>query len=375
MDFQTQKSGLVDLIGQLLSESFAIEQTFSQMNLQEIGELIEDKRDQFESPDALSDAFIQKMESFEKCKSTYCLILLELEFQNTTELPDQILCELLETLAPGPSIAINDEEDSMSEKTMIGLGISRSLPSHAEKLEEDFPILEPISPLLSHEPESTRSAYAQGFVDLAALLQEWQSSAMHNIQPSHFGRVIAQNLCWGLECELFTRIQTGLESLWEKRSEYITPLLVQTGRSIELIPELKTTIEEQASANPQWLFEARFPAQGMVTSLRYFMSVPDLAAFNPAPLDLAGLVLLFGHGADLGFQFHNRLGLKGLAQEEVLELAFRLTRIQRLKAKVLSPHHEWDESHFHTIEEDINACESLVLKLSCEDVKHLQEVA
>lgn len=378
MELHTENSGLQDLIRSLLNETFAVEQGFNMLSLTEIGQLIEEARDQFENPDSLSEPFLQKLESFERCKATYCLLLLELEMQNVSEIPQVSLGELLGS-APQimPMLSIEDH-DAMGEKTMIGMGIAK-FETHAEKMEEDIPVMEPISPMLSHEvaPETeAKSEIAKGFISLTQQLRELRQAPGGSIDSSSVDRTIAQTLCWTLEAELFGRIKETLNRFWLVRTDAISQLIQPSAsKGVELVPALKNALEEQALQYSDWLYEARFPVQGIVTSLRYFLSVPNAETFSPAPLDLAGLLLFFGHNETLGVSLHNHLGAQGLSTTQVMELAFRLTRVQRLKAKVLSPHTEWEDNYFHQLEEDIQACMHLVLKLWCGDTKDLRSVA
>lgn len=328
MQLQMQNSGLEDLLRILISEPFAVEHGFADMNLDEVGLLLENLQESF-----------GKTESFEKCKSTYCLLLLELDLLHR-EIPTQALSELVQVSVP-------------------------------EKIEEEFPILEPITPPFKPTREDTvwssfaakaKAEPAKNFAALAEELKQWAPASMKVGETKR--RLIAQSLCWAIEAELFRFLKPGLVDFWPVRNEPIHRHLNKTGSVFDLAPDLKTSLEGQSKEYGEWLYESRFPIQGLITSLRYLLSVPNLEKFNPAPLDLATLILLFS----------KQLKFTGLQEEETTEFVFRLSRLQGLKAKVFSPHQEWKEADLHLLEEDVSACAELLVKLHGEE-GHLQSVA
>lgn len=92
---ETEVAGesLGDIITELLQEPYAREQHLAEVTLDQLGKLLEEAAEEFESPNLPADLASQA-KSYERCKDAYCRILLELESQGVPAGADETLDQL-----------------------------------------------------------------------------------------------------------------------------------------------------------------------------------------------------------------------------------------------------------------------------------------
>jgi len=84
---------LADHIEQLLEESYATQSAFSDLSIEQVGQVIDEARESFESSEDSSPAFLTEKASYEKCVEMYCTILMAIEALNRP-MPEETLGEL-----------------------------------------------------------------------------------------------------------------------------------------------------------------------------------------------------------------------------------------------------------------------------------------
>lgn len=349
MEPNTQ-SAIPELIEKLLREDFAEKNGFVNLNLESIGKILEETREGFEHPNTLSPEFLAEMESYERCKSTYCLLLLQYELLNYQDLPEQSLSQLQNPVDSVPDF-IADEENSMSEKTMLHIGISGPLvrvPSNEGKLGT--------------------------YLSIAHLLSQARERKDIKISETHSIRI--QGLChlFDLESEVFRFFLPLLACFWPQKKAAILELLDGKSHGFEFHPSLKSGLEILAKSHREWLAEEKFPLAACVNSLKYVFGVQQLEKFKPALLDVSILTLLFGRESEMGeVPIINRLGVP-FSDAQAVEFAFRLTRLQKSKAKLSSISNEIAPDDLIQIQDDCAALKKL-FETESAATEHLQGVA
>ncbi len=97
------QNNLTVLIQELLREPYANEQDFGDATIEGLGALLEEAAEELEQPN-LPPEILPLQASYERCKDTYCRILMEAELQNISPLPTQLLKELSGGAAKAPEL-------------------------------------------------------------------------------------------------------------------------------------------------------------------------------------------------------------------------------------------------------------------------------
>lgn len=344
------KSGLRDLLTAFLRDPFVQSQNLRDLNLEEIGTFFEG---QDEAPHT-------DIAGFERAKSHYCLILLELELLGFTDSPVEPLSVFyasmggerekeVELPSELPDLSFPPTEIVLDQFVLPG---GSALESSISKDTSWKTLL-----------NSIQSPSGRAYFELSRTLT-LAGSFPRSIRSEDLDRLNAQCQIWSIECELFERTKPALMHFWPHRDTHISRILCQNGRAYDFHPGLKEGLENFAKNHPDWLYENKFPISGILSSLRYLMSVPAIEKFVPAAIDFAALILLFGRNSEYGAQLiYNVLGISGISGEEILELSARLSRLQRLKAKILNPHQPLTTSISETVRSDAAAALPLVLRI------------
>lgn len=191
------------------------------------------------------------------------------------------------------------------------------------------------------------------FLDAANYFKNLRAKHVFALNPLLLDRLVIQHLCFAVEERAVQTLGPALAEFWEKRGESIQRLLDPAATKLCLNSQLREGLETLARTHEEWLEAGRLPFHAIFNSLRYLFSLNDQKRFQPSAFEMGTLILLFGQDEEVGgFALKNELRLQGLMQSEVLELAFRLFRIQKLKSMVLKPRLEFEPIWNQTAEED-----------------------
>lgn len=239
------------------------------------------------------------IESYRRCQDIYCRLLLELESE----------------------------------------GLSAALDEPIGRLAD-----EPSEPI-------PRPAPADWMVAADALLEPGGSGMPEGIAL----RLRGQALVAALETGCHDRLLRGIENLWNERVAATRSLLSEKSGEMGLHPELLLALEELARHHGEWLYRGTFSYSRLIEALRYLTAFPLREQFTPALFDYGALILLFGQDAFLGaFPLRNVMRLEGLDTGELVELAFRLSRVQKLKSKFALATSELLPQHLPCLQKDLD---------------------
>ena len=351
MDSSTEAVGEISSeLTSLLAEPFALEEGLIEMTLDEVGDYLESVRERFEKASGLPEA----KESFEKVRDNYCSIMLKLESLQLTCLTRDILGELVRR-NEGTVTVIGEQADPVPIDEIPSL--TEENPPPAENPDEPDVGPRLLSPLL---PEP------QKFFDMAVFF----ASNRHQFpfDSNLFDRLIWHHFLSAMECETSLRLKSGIQTVWRKKTRHIHFLLNLEARKIELKPKLSVWIKALEASMGDWLYEGRFPTNGVLNSLRFILASHNAEDFIPSPLESASLLLFFGHDLKIGdLALKNILKCEGLDGAEVIELSLHLMKAQKLKNKVLTMGLPIDESLFTGIVPWLERVFSLLSKLRFND--------
>ena len=112
-------------------------------------------------------------------------------------------------------------------------------------------------------------------------------------------------------------------------------------------------IQNHQNQFADWLYDAKFPELAALHCLRYLVLTPTIKELHPSVFELATFIYFWGALADLNTEslFHQSEGPQ-LSQDQMIEIAFRLFRLDRVKAYANNFNCELSSRHFRKTEED-----------------------
>jgi hypothetical protein len=316
------RAAVRELIDRLLSESFAREHGLADRDLKEVAKLFEGESLSEEGSEAPHD------ESFERCRSTYCLLLMELETQGLTE-------DAITPLKAWSSGAENPAADPkphgvpplpQAKAPPLPKPARRADPPPAKVPEGDEPVVE-----LSGPPKE--------YLRIAQYFQSWLGVSSAPFGSDYVERLIGQNLCFSLESQCHRTLRHALERFWGQRQTAIESLMTRSDEDVlDFEPAVLEALNKLAEQHRFWLGENRFPHSAVRHAMRYLFARPQADDFAPSLIEAGTLILFFGNpGAIGGKQLGNELGAEGLGADDTIELAFRLIHLQRARNTLLIP--------------------------------------
>jgi len=405
-------SAVQDLIDQLLAESFAVANNFATLSLDQVGEILEQAQTEMANLSGEPSDVQNAIDSFERCKLSYCTLLLELETGHLEVEKAGTLWDMRfqsEAASPQPeplplppaedasSLSVVDADESFMkpvapppipvpvmpplEDVIEPMALEALAPpvEHNEgTMVADIsdldltaiptpPPLEPAPMNETPEEEPSESSFtfsdilspvstqrAQDFWRLSEYFRSLRNSKQFPFEEGYIDRLVGQNYCFAVEAECHERLIPKLEKFWPTRQAAINALVDTKSQKFELQPVLKAAINQLAESHLDWLFEAKFPHPGILNSLRYILASHELKKFKPTLLDIGVLFFLFGQEGTLGgFPLHNRLDVLELERDEVTEIAFKLFRIQKLRNRCIAVAPELNSSHLEVLKDDV----------------------
>lgn len=300
-------SQLATLVQELLVQPYAQTRNLAAASWEKVCALMEGSGLTSSTPldEGLSD-------NFEKCRATYCLILMELEALGITPAPDQTMSSWFGATA---------ETKEVNGPTQDYWAVANYF-AHLSESELPFP-----------------KEYAE--------------------------RLRGQNLSFAIEAECQRILLAQLPMFWNLRQEAIGQVASEA-EAFAIQKSLRKALDEMATKHAAWLGDKKFPYTVASLALRYVFARLSPQDFLPAPSEAATLILFFGHTGKLGdWQCCNELGLGGLDFLEVVELSFRLFHAQRLRKRFLSVGEAFDANALKAVIEN----SSRIIELS-QKVRH-----
>ncbi len=401
-----------ELLGCLFNEPFFLNNTFKDLSFEDVGLVLEES---FGGTENLN-------ESYDACKSTYCLMLIELDLNGDSDLPkilrenpmnDMVHLAIWPSVSESPVVLdlplVLPMEELIAEQVMISTDILEGAPIFELLAETSNPLGE-ISPNiesdgsaviiansdLDNRPTSSSdltsevipkeefsfiapeviSSFAeltpvtalnistetpknsddmttlgQDYFKLAALFKLNLNTHSIPISPSTSERATIQFLVAACELELFKTLHEGLIALWPEREIKIQGLL-KVG-TFTFNDEISQVIQNHQNQFADWLYDAKFPELAALHCLRYLVLTPTIKELHPSVFELATFIYFWGALADPNTEslFHQSEGPQ-LSQDQMIEIAFRLFRLDRVKAYANNFNCELSSRHFRQTEED-----------------------
>ena len=308
-----------ELLGQLLIEPFALKNSFENFTLEDIGLMLEEPLG--DDPHLVED--------FDDCKSTYCLLLLELEILGYSDLPiilKQQPLKALEHLAIKPADSRGSNVDT--------------IPKIAE---------------ISSEENTTRTFKAatllESYLNIAESFSSKKIDAVLSVTNEARDRATIQFLIASCEIAVFERLKTDLIQLWPSRQERILELIEDNAFNFK--DEISQVLQVHERRYPQWLFDDRFPKLGALHCLRYLTLTKSVESLHPSVFELGSFIYFWGalkETPSKGTEAY--INLSGLNKEQQIEVAFRLFRLDRIKASALNFNRELPSHLLQMAQED-----------------------
>ena len=343
-----------EFIADLLGNALAERNGFTELTLEQIGVRLGDLgQDLIDAAEGLTEH-----EDFEKCKSSYCMILIELELGDQSDFPTQTLAELAFP-AEGPEDS--DEPTGTDERMEAQLFAPES---------QSEPTSLPVA------PSPTGKSVGRELCKFGTPLL--YTRRIENLRDSlgHLRKLTGQAFCFAVEAEGDHRIASSLNENWAECQSQIASLTQHTGGNFELLPQLKDGLIAISQNCKSWLYEGNLPFGAFNNALRFLNSIREPGKMHFAPIEISALLLFFGQDGDLnGIELRNRLRVTGLSGDQIIELSFRLSRIQRFRALIVSVHSEFSEEQFKILEEDFYTVVPLLEQLRFLTNETVQQVA
>jgi hypothetical protein len=313
------------LIRQMLAEPFAVNRNLSTLTLDASGKIFEEAEVFFSSMDP-SDPM---RTSYERCKEIYLTALMLLETGGSSHaqwtLGQWLLAPPVVKAAPIPIAAEPATSNPDSEVRFL-------------------------------------SSLANEIYQLSKWFASQATSNSGRPEPRQMLRLQVQHLCLATEVEVEDRLQIVLDRVWKDRESLFAPLFERKTASIELHPSAQMRITGLAERYPQWLPDGKFPFAPFFNAMRYCHTLTGAEHFHPSLLESAMFLLLFGlpRGQSIGSPV---LETKGIPEEHVVELAFRLIRMQKSRNHTLSPYQSTDRVLVETTLLDMRKAIFLLAKI------------
>lgn len=209
---------------------------------------------------------------------------------------------------------------------------------------------------LETPPSALTCVLAEEYWQLAHFLKGMNDRGRWPLPPAHITKLVAQGLCFALESECALRFEKAIKSFWSKREVAIRGVLDEGNRKFELGPALRNAIDQAAGDHTEWLLEGKFPHAAVLTSLRYMIATIQAEKFQPSLIESGILVFFFGQETTFGeLSLKNHLDVSGLEPNEMTEFLFRMSRLHRLRSRVVSATQDFETGQLLIVEQDVHA--------------------
>ena len=326
------------ILGFLTQEPYAVSSRFEDLNLEEIGMLLEEPIEESS----------QIFESYISCKSTFCLLLIELELCGHTSIPPQLiekplkdLSELAATPAPSKQRIEEIKLSQIIEERKINLE------------EEEVTRLTPTLEIVNAKPTPKETDLQQEFDDLGHYFIGNTLNFPVSLSKETCDRSAIHFLVAASEISLFRRFKDGIVTLWPKRLESIQELL--NPNEFKFNETTLTKIKADEESHTGLLVNNAFPRVATLHCLKYLTLTKNLESIHPTIFELG--VLIYFWGAEIASKAidNKQDNLFNFSQEQTIELAFRSFRLEKLKTSASNFSQPLVENQLKTVVEDIQA--------------------
>ncbi len=195
---------------------------------------------------------------------------------------------------------------------------------------------------------------AKEFLDVAEYFHDLSKRSSGPISVNQAERLEAQNLCFAVDIESEKKAQAAFSALKDRKHDLIESMVTSRAGRSHLEPALLAGLEKTAKQKRALLYEGQLPLAGIIHSLRFLDLTDSDSITQPALFFTASLLMCFGHDGKLGDRsVKNEINVEGLSSEEILELCFRLLRLQKLRNRALSVTTPWSSGELASIQEDV----------------------
>lgn len=222
-----------------------------------------------------------------------------------------------------------------------------------EDASKEMPLMPPVLPVQPPKlpPVQALSEKTELYLSLASYFHGLAAEDSPVVSKEMATRLQSQNLCFAVDAETERTTQRAFGKFVATKEAALRKVLIETGARFELRPEIRERLETLMNQHKNLLWEGNLPWATMRQALRFLCAVPAEKIEQPALIDAATLLLLFGEGPS---ETPNALNVTGLSSPEMVELCLRLFRLQKLRNRSLNAVGEWNQDELKLIEEDVS---------------------
>lgn len=315
-----------ELLAQLAVDPFAVNNGFENLSFADIGLILEEPIG--EDP--------QLTDSFDACKSIYCLILIELELSGYEDLPNLLQQNTLRSITQFEAPNIDSTHSPETPPQILELTTGPT------------------------PPEGTQpSDLSDNFLKIADFFGSPDSEKTLNVTHETKDRALIHFLISACEITVFGLLKDDLIQFWPSRQDKILALL--RGDSFSFSEEVFNQFEDHQRRYPQWLFDDRFPKLGALHCLKYLTLTKSFDAFHPTAFELGTFIYFWGAlQRNHGQSSEILSSLSTLTAENLIEVSFRLFRLDRIKAIGLNFNRELPPHLTQLVQEDTHQIRHLL---------------
>jgi hypothetical protein len=330
-----------DLLATFIQEPFALSNGFEDLNFEEIGLILEEP---FGDEQTLTD-------SYNSCKSTYCLMLIELELNGYEYLPVSFKEKTLKQLAD-QNIAPRVEVETSAPEKALEIVTERNLNLGNEETTNLNPILE-LAPPIPEETQEEPTNPANEYFELANFFANKQITPEIKISDRTMQRIMIQFAISGCEISGFNKLRDVLSSFWPNRIEAINHF-IQTD-SFKFTDSTNSIFERHEKQHGEWLYEGKFPRVATLHCLKYLSVIQSVERLHPSVFELGCFFYFFGAlSNEIPSSINPIRDFAQLSSEQFIETAFRLFRLDRMKANANNFNHPLSEGQDQIVREEVS---------------------
>lgn len=301
---------LQGLICNLMADPFSVSNGFGELTLEEIGFILEEP---------LSESSPLK-ETFDGCKSTYCLILIELELMGLSSIPNDLLEK------PIKDFVVNHASPDTAHSK-----VTQIFSEHQPEIErEEVTNLNPRLELSSSKDFNSITVLEKEYSELAFIFTQKSFPNNFSISKEAAQRTAIQFSIASCEISLFTGIRDSLKNFWPSRIDDIHKVLAE--KEFKFNQSWIEKIANDEKSYSLFLFEETFPRLASLHCLKYLTLSKNLETLHPSTFELATLIYFWGPKIKFFNPNSGENDQLELQDEQTVPLAFRLYRLDRIKA-------------------------------------------
>lgn len=332
-----------ELLRNLVGEPFSVSNGFLDLTLEEIGLILEEPIDETS----------QLIEIHNSCKSTFCLLLIELELCGYETIPAHLLEHPLKTLCE-----IVDGTDSTTQK-ISELKASQIIEERKIILDEEEntrlnPILEIVPPQQTVKETNLESDFtemARWFINQTSPSAEWPVST-EACQRSAIHFLLAAS-----DISIFQKMKHGIHEMWPTRAQSIQSLL--NPNEFKFNENILSKIALDEKSNSELLFDGKFPKLAALHCLKYLTLSNSLESLHFSTFELGILIYFWGTQLPLWDGEASHANSLKLSEDQAIQIAFRLFKLDRIKANADNFNRLFVENYFQSALNDTQSIKKI----------------